>query len=88
MSDLNRTSEIPEDCEQLLKDVRLLNEEAADLLSELNDGRRPTEAFRLRARNLRKRLKTVGRTLERLIAVGEHGEQIAAALLKPGGLVH
>jgi hypothetical protein len=74
--------------EQLLEDVRLLQKEAADLLSELDDGRRPTEAFKLRARNLRKRLKTVGRTLERSILVEEHGEQVAAAILKPGGTIH
>jgi hypothetical protein len=81
---LSTDNDIPE----LLEDVRLLNEEAADLLSGLNDGRKPTEAFRLRARNLRKRLKTVGRTLERLIAVGEYGEEIAAEILKPRGIVH
>jgi hypothetical protein len=75
------------DPEQLLEDVRLLNAEAADLLSELSDGRKPTEAFKRRARNLQKRLKTIGRTLERRIAVEEHGEQFADAL-KPGGIVH
>ena len=75
------------DIPELLEDVRLLQKEAADLLSEVSDGGKPTEAFRLRARNLRKRLKTVGRTLERRIAVEEHGQQFAAAL-KPGGIVH
>jgi hypothetical protein len=49
-------------------EVKRLRQETDSLLQELN-GRGPTKALLLRAKDLRKRLKKQGSTIERLVAL-------------------
>jgi hypothetical protein len=56
-------------------EVKRLRQETDSLLQELN-GRGPTKALLLRAKDLRKRLKTQERNIERLLAL-EDGARIA-----------
>jgi hypothetical protein len=49
-------------------EVKRLREETSNLMRELN-GRGPTKALLLRAKDLRKKLRAQGATIERLVAL-------------------
>jgi hypothetical protein len=62
------TDEKPLRVHDVPEEVKRLREETDNLLRELN-GRGPTTATLLRARDLRKRLRARGATIQRLIAL-------------------